>query len=259
MPASEIDAQNRNPAIERMMAILQQLERAPNGLGLKRLVAQSGVTRSTVYRILNSLTAHGLVRQLENSDYVLGSRLLSLADNVGMPSGGRVAKAAQPHLDFVARSLGETSKISIYDRGHVLVIAVAGGTKQHALHARVGEQLPIHAGGSSKALFAFLPEAERQRIYSRPLTQYNERTIFEPEAIEEELSRVRQQGQFLRRADPGSVGRRCRRPQHPFPRRPRCRVRATGPRHGARHRRPHRHGTRLRARIRPADQAGVMV
>jgi len=76
----------------------------------------------------------------------------------------------------------------------VLVIAVAGGTKQDALHARIGEHLPIHAGGSSKALFAFLPEAERQRIYSRPLTQYNERTIFEPEALEDELARVREQG-----------------------------------------------------------------
>ena len=194
MPASEMDAQNRNPAIERMMAILQQLERAPNGLGLKRLVAQSGVTRSTVYRILNSLTAHGLVRQLENSDYVLGSRLLSLADGVGMPSGGRVAKAAQPHLDFVARSLGETAKISIYDRGHVLVVAVAAGDKQHTLRARVGEQLPIHAGGSSKVLLAFLPEAERLRVYSRPLTQYNDRTLIEPEALEAELSRVREQG-----------------------------------------------------------------
>jgi DNA-binding IclR family transcriptional regulator len=65
---------------------------------------------------------------------------------------------------------------------------------QDALHARIGEHLPIHAGGSSKALFAFLPEAERQRIYSRPLTQYNERTIFEPEALEDELARVREQG-----------------------------------------------------------------
>lgn len=194
MLGSELDEQNRNPAIERMMAILQELERAPNGLGLKRLVEQSGVTRSTVYRILNSLTAHGLVRQLENSDYVLGSRLLSLADGVGMPSGGRIAKAAQPHLDFVARSLGETAKVSIYDRGHVVVVAVAAGTKRHALRARVGEQLPIHAGGSSKALFAFLPEAERLRIYSRPLTQYNERTLIEQEALEEELSRVREQG-----------------------------------------------------------------
>lgn len=194
MRGSETDAQNRNPAIERMMAILQELERVPSGLGLKRLVEQSGVTRSTVYRILNSLTAHGLVRQLENSDYVLGSRLLSLADAVGMPSGGQVAKAAQPHLDFVARSLGETAKVSIYDRGHVVVVAVAAGNKQHALHARVGEQLPIHAGGSSKALFAFLPEAERLRIYSRPLTQYNERTLIEQEALEEELLRVREQG-----------------------------------------------------------------
>lgn len=194
MHGAEGALQNRNPAIERMAAILSELAKTQGGLGLKELSTRADVTRSSAYRILNSLLAHGYVRQLESSLYILGPQLLELADGVAMPSGGRVARAAQPHLEIISRSLGETSKVSIYDRGHVVVVAVAPGNQGHALHARVGEQLPIHAGGGSKSLLAYLPQDVRERIYSRPLTQFNERTLIEPEALETELARIRDQG-----------------------------------------------------------------
>jgi len=191
---NELVRQHRNPAIDRMAAILDELEKAPNGLGLKRLSERTAVTRSTVYRILNSLLAHGIVRQLENSDYVLGSRLLSLADAVVSPIAGRLAECAQPHLDRVARQVGETAKVSVFDRGHVLVVAIAPGSLSHALHAVVGEHLPAHAGGGSKALLAGLDEADMQRVISRPLTRFTDRTIIDPNQLREEVFRIREQG-----------------------------------------------------------------
>lgn len=194
MLMADSDVQNRNPAIERMASLLAVLAKNQHGLGLKELSLRAGVTRSSAYRILNSLVAHGFVRQQEGANYILGPHLLELADCVVSPSGGRVARVAQPHLDRVARELGETSKVSVYDRGHVVVVAVAPGHQGHALHARVGEQLPIHAGGGSKSLFAHLPADTRQRIYSRPLTQFNDKTLIDPEALERELADIRQQG-----------------------------------------------------------------
>ena len=195
MQDEEIARQNRNPAIERMMAILSELERRPNGLGLKRLAESTGVTRSTVYRILNSLVAHDMVRQLDNSDYVLGSRLLSLADAVTVSSlSSTVAITAQPHLDSLSFSLGETCKASVYDRGFVVVVAVAPGRKAHALHAQVGEYLPIHAGGASKVLLANLPAPEVDRLLERTLTRYTEQTICNQDELRRELEQVRDQG-----------------------------------------------------------------
>jgi DNA-binding IclR family transcriptional regulator len=191
----EFVRQHRSPPIERMMAILDELERNPAGMGLKRLAQNTGVTRSSVYRILNSLLAHDMVRQLENSDYVLGRRLLSLADNVTTsPHMGRIASTAYPHLESVSLTLGETSKVSVYDRGSVLVVAYAAGRKPYALHAQVGEHLPIHAGGASKVLLANLPEDEMNKHLARPLTRFTEFTLIEPDALREELRKVREQG-----------------------------------------------------------------
>ena len=195
VPDDDIVQQHRNPAIERMMAILVELEKNPGGLGLKSLVERTGVTRSTVYRILNSLEAHEFVRQIDDARYVLGSRLLSLADGVTTAHDSReIAKTAQPHLDALAARLGESCKVSVYDRGFVLVIATAAGNTPHSLHAPVGLHLPIHAGAGSKVLLAHLPEPEKSAILARALKKFTDMTLVEPAALRAELDKVRAQG-----------------------------------------------------------------
>jgi DNA-binding IclR family transcriptional regulator len=186
---------HRNPAVERMMAMLSELEKVPAGLTLKGLAERAGVTRSTVYRILNSLEAHGMVRQVDGARFVLGPRLLSLASGVIAPPIGRVvAERAKPHLDRLAATLGESSKVSVYDRGSVLVVAAVSGSKPYALHAAVGQHLPIHAGAGSKVLLANLPKDEVERILAGDLKRFTDLTFVEPDALRAELERVRTRG-----------------------------------------------------------------
>jgi DNA-binding IclR family transcriptional regulator len=186
----------RNPAVERTMDILRCLEGRVHGANLNELAAQTAVARSTVYRILNSLEAHGMVRrQGEGGRYLLGPRLLRLATHVTAPSGGiDLAAVAQPHLERLARQTGETSKVSVYDRGSVLVLAGVPGSGEHALHIAVGQHLPIHAGAASKMLLAYQPQAERDRILAMPLKPFTERTIVDPAKLLKELHKVRRQG-----------------------------------------------------------------
>lgn len=195
MSEDEEPLHNRNPAVERMMAMLAELEKAPAGLTLKRLAERTGVTRSTVYRILNSLEAHGMVRQVDGARFILGARLLSLASRVTpTPLGRDIAEKAQPHLDRLAMTLGESSKVSVYDRGVVLVVAAASGHNAYALHAAIGQHLPIHAGAGSKVLLASLPPGEIDRVLSGELKRFTDRTFIDPSALRAELELVRTRG-----------------------------------------------------------------
>lgn len=195
MPNGTSPPSNRNPAIEKMMAILAEIERQPNGLPLGKVAEAASVTRSTAYRILNSLVAHGMLRQLENAHFVLGSRLLSLADSVTLgASGARVAAAAQPVIDRISKGLGETAKVTVYDRGVVLVVAISLGRKTRALQAQTGEQLPVHAGAGSKVLLANLPAEELSFLLQRKLPRYTRRTLTDPDRLRAELDLVRAQG-----------------------------------------------------------------
>jgi len=178
-----------------MMTMLAELEKSPAGLTLKGLAERTGVTRSTVYRILNSLEAHGMVRQVDGARFILGPRLLSLASSVISPPIGRVvAERAQPHLDRLAATLGESSKVSVYDRGFVLVVAAASGNNPYALRAAVGQHLPIHAGAGSKVLLANLPAEEVERILAGELKRFTALTLVDPDALRAEIALVRGRG-----------------------------------------------------------------
>src|SRR5690242_5498986 len=54
---------HRIPAIDRMMDVLGHLERRPEGSTIRDLVEMLGLPRTTVYRVLNSLQSHEMVRR----------------------------------------------------------------------------------------------------------------------------------------------------------------------------------------------------
>ncbi|MBV8914327.1 MAG: helix-turn-helix domain-containing protein, partial [Acetobacteraceae bacterium] len=159
-------AEHRVPVIDRMMEVLRLLERAQGRPTVRELAIGSGVPRSTVYRILNTLEAHGVVaRAGSEGGYRLGSRLLALAARV--PHGGewqRLAETAQPWLQRVAATTGETAKLSVLDAGAALCVAVAQGSGRYAVAASTGARFPLHAGAASKVLLAAMDAAAQEEV-----------------------------------------------------------------------------------------------
>src|SRR4051812_47262116 len=94
------------PVIDRMMDVLGMLERQADGLSIRDLSQRLSLPRTTVYRILNTLQAHDVVRRDANGGYHLGRRLLRLAAHVSANLHEvDLAVLGQPFLDRVA---GET-------------------------------------------------------------------------------------------------------------------------------------------------------
>src|SRR5690606_17711816 len=149
------------------------LERRPDGMSLDELVRQTAISRSSVYRILNSLEAHGAVRSVRGGVYVLGGLILKLASStLTTKMDFDLPRIAQPHLDAAAFATGETAKVSIHDLGATLVVAGAPGFSGHALHTVIGRYLPLHAGAASKVLLAHLPEGEIRRLLRSRLPRF---------------------------------------------------------------------------------------
>lgn len=183
------------PAIDRMMEILAGLERHPSGLTVNGACTATGLPRTTVYRTLNSLEAHGIVARDAAGTYRLGRRLLALAGHVASQAAEiDVAAIAQPFLDRLSAELGEGIKLSVLDGDQVLVLAVAQGRREYALTVAPGQRMPIHAGAASKVLLAHLPKEDLARILSRPLLAYTPRTLTDPGKLRAELARVVRNG-----------------------------------------------------------------
>src|SRR5260370_23901566 len=69
-------AKHRIPVIDRMMDVLFLLEKRTGGATIRDLVDLLRLPRTTVYRILNTLQFHDVVRRSGDGSYRLGPRLL---------------------------------------------------------------------------------------------------------------------------------------------------------------------------------------
>jgi DNA-binding IclR family transcriptional regulator len=188
-------ARHRIPVIDRMMDVLVLLERRGNGATIRDLVDQLDLPRTTVYRILNTLQFHDMVRRSSEGAYRLGPRLLALAARAGADLHDYdLAAVALPHLERLASETGEGCKVSVIDGDGILVVAAIDGQREYALTVAPGQRQPIHAGAASKVLLAHLPKAEIQRRLAVPLVRYTNRTLVNPKKLMAELTRIRSQG-----------------------------------------------------------------
>ncbi len=194
---AEADAseKHRIPVIDRMMEILELLEWRPQGSTIRELVSASRMPRTTVYRILNTLQSHDVVRRSAAGAYTLGPRLLSLSSRVAIDNPGYdLGAIALPFLETLTDEIGESSKVSVFDNGTTLVLASTQGKREYALMVTPGQSLPLHAGAASKVLLAHLQEAEREAIVNGPLQAFNGRTYAEPKKLRAELAKIARQG-----------------------------------------------------------------
>ncbi|WP_262268867.1 IclR family transcriptional regulator [Microvirga yunnanensis] len=185
---------NHVPVIERMLDILEIIERRPDGANIRELSDFLETPRSTVYRILNTLEAREIVRRGLSGAYVLGPRLLSLAANVSIGSSSDLAGIATPHLERLSFSTGEASKLSIRDGDGVLVVATVQGSGEYGLNIKPGRRLPLHAGAASRVLLAHLSQEEVNRVLKSALERFTDHTISDPRKLAKELKQVRVQG-----------------------------------------------------------------
>jgi DNA-binding IclR family transcriptional regulator len=71
---------------------------------------------------------------------------------------------AHPYLQRLSAEYGETVDLSILDGSHVIYLEVIESPQRVKLAAAVGQHLPAFFTASGKALMAYLPEEQAQKI-----------------------------------------------------------------------------------------------
>lgn len=189
--SSDVTDKYSVPVIDRMMEIFAVLEHRSGGASITDLTRELGHPRTTIYRILNTLQRHRMVRRSDTGRYSLGARVMQLAAGVADSGAEALAKRAQPILDRLAATLGEGVKLSVLDAQGVLVLATAQGRRQYALTVTPGQRIPIHVGAAGKVLLAHLSEAERETWIGVPeLHRFTEETITDRKKMDAELAQV---------------------------------------------------------------------
>lgn len=180
-------------ALDRALAILKVLA-GGEGMSLSELAEASGQAPATVYRVLSTYQAHGIVEvQPATQLWFVGQE----AFRIGSAFLGRTSLVEEARL--VMRELmadtGETANLAIADGGQVVFLSQVETHEPIRAFFRPGTRGPIHASGIGKALLAYLPAVAVERIVrEQGLAAFTARTITDPGRLAAELAAIRAQG-----------------------------------------------------------------
>jgi DNA-binding IclR family transcriptional regulator len=184
----------RIQAVERVVAILGAFSPEQPELGVTEIAERLGLHKSTVHRFLVNLEASGLVeRNARSQRYRLGLRIFEL--------GGQVLQQmslwdeALPFLEGLVRDSGETGHLAVLDGGEAIYIEKVEARRALRIPSAMGRGYPAHATSLGKVLLADLSfPAVREILAERGMAAYTPHTIADPERLEAELQRIREQG-----------------------------------------------------------------
>lgn len=183
------------------------MEKQP--LGVTEISEQLGLYKSNVHDILSTLTAMNyLAKSEESGKYYLGINLVRL----GRAAADRYSfqNIAAPHLRQISKEVGEIAYLTI-PLGHqvyYLDTAFPSESNTHLSSALRNSTDSMHTTSSGKVMLAHMPEEFVKEYLSMPMIALTEYTITDPDALREELVRIRLRGYGIDDQE-NAIGLRC--------------------------------------------------
>jgi IclR family transcriptional regulator, acetate operon repressor len=182
-------------AVARALDILDILRDAPEGRSLASLADQVRLPKSSVFRYLATLEAHGYVQQ----DRHTGDYRFGLAAVPSHTHHLQVLSArARPLLSELRDRLGETINLAVLEGNRIAYLEILESTRSMRLAARVGDRVPAHSSAVGKAIMAMLPRDDALAILrAEGMPRLTPNTITDPDVLLAELETVRRTGRAI--------------------------------------------------------------
>ncbi len=166
-------------------------------LSLADIVAATGLSKSTAFRIVRTLEDAGyLIRHPETQRYRPGLEVLKLGF-AALSSLG-IREVSRPYLERLAKATGETVSLCLLDGREVVYIDRVRNRSIVGVVLGLGSRIPAHCASMGKAILAHLPEAElAARLEGAALVSCTAHSIVEVPALYREFARIRRCGYAL--------------------------------------------------------------
>jgi DNA-binding IclR family transcriptional regulator len=181
----------RIQSLGRGFEVLFCIARSERGLQAKEVIQEAGLDRQTVYHILQSLNAIGIVTKTTSNRYVVGLRAAELVEAFHRHLGP--AERLAPLVRAVAQETGETAYAVGWVDNEIIALTAARGTKTiTAAEVPRGYGSNAHARASGKLLLALAdPSHSSGYLDSHELTKLTPNTLTDRKALEREFENIR--------------------------------------------------------------------
>jgi DNA-binding IclR family transcriptional regulator len=183
--------------LSRTMRILGCFTADEPELSASRLGVLTGLSSSTLHRILAQMLELGLLARTPGRRYAIGARLWELGEL--SPLALRLRETALPFMSRLYEVTGENVHLAVLDgpspeRATALYVGRLTGRTSIPTLSRMGGRQPLHTTGVGKALLATQSREWLDRFLSRPLDRETTHSITDPEAVRAEIDRARMRG-----------------------------------------------------------------
>jgi IclR family KDG regulon transcriptional repressor len=180
-------------AVSRTMAILEALGQCPEESGVSEIAQKLDMSKSTVYRFLQTLKTLGYVAQDAEDRYRLSVRLFELGSKA-LPHIDLI-REAEPGMRSLNELTSETVHLGILDEANIIYVHKIDSRYNLRMYSRIGLRAPLYCTGIGKVLMAWREESEVcKHLDGETFQPRTTNTLASLEAYLEELERVRRQG-----------------------------------------------------------------
>jgi len=182
--------------VDRIITILDAIARSQSGLTSAEISEQLDLSKSTVHRILQSLTEHDLLKASyrgRSKAYSLGLKFLTYSRSV-VSSINLVAEAF-PIMEQLMMDTHRTVHLAVPQGVDVVYINSVVSPDTPNLFTEVGKKAPITCTSLGKAILAFRNPTQIDSLLSEiDVSRCSDKAYIDREELEAELNSIRERG-----------------------------------------------------------------
>ena len=181
-------------SLDRGLGILEELSTAGQPLGITDLSRRLGLSKGSVSRFVTTLVQRNYVlRDPDTAKYRLGLRLIKLGHMAAAKLD--IRDLAQPVMARLHAATSETVHLTVLsDEGYMVFLDKLDSNKGTRPNIQLSAHLPPHCVANGKAILAFRPRTEAERILRGNLHRHTKTTITRWPEMQVALDNVRRLG-----------------------------------------------------------------
>ena len=210
-PKSHADSDHRDggvQSVDRALLIIETLAEDDEGYRLSDLSVRTGLSTSTVHRLLATLEKRRFVQfDRYESKWHVGAQ--SFAVGATFARRRNFVAQAMPYLRKLRDQTRETANLAVVDDESIIVLTRMESREIMRSLTKVGGRVAMVASGVGKAVLATYSDADVSAIiHHHGMPRLTEKSIVRPGDLFKELEKVRRQG-FAIDDEEACMGLRC--------------------------------------------------
>lgn len=189
--ADEPKAPKVDSTLSKGLQILEALAASRGAKGVSELSRELGLTKSNVFRLLQTLSVLGYVRPTEDKRYQATLKTWQVGRAV--VENFNLRELAQPEMQMLSSETGEAIYLAVPEGLNVVYIDKIESTQPIRTWNPVAGNAPIYCVGTGKAILAVQYERMRGRLDGN-MQVFTDRTITTIDAMDAEVAATRARG-----------------------------------------------------------------